>query len=234
MTERFSPRDAHELIRMNPERTHQEQQEFHQKRIEQKEGMALVGGEILDTIDRQPETEPKELEQMFNGFVNELELAGYQEQIGKKLIKAFGQRQTYLRTLKEKNFSPKDLLERIARPSVGPRTQNQVIVIWGPYAVHFAVPDHVYRSLPGARGVSLSAGFFSRDIPYATFGKSRFSGPNIRVDVHEGQHAMYELVRGVLSKELSKTIFHPEFPDTDHAVEQIQHEGMAKTAFTIL
>src|SRR3989339_1285742 len=225
----FNPELAIELTKMQPEHLRRDAMEaFHAERISQKEGIALIGGEVLDTIFAQPGIKLSELETMIREQGQDAGLSSKQVDVGRALIKEYGKRRDRLDGLKKQDLAPNDLFKQLVHLKSPLKSHERVSLDWRTFVVNFRVPDSVYTSLRGINKGDRSAGFFDRKRPHITF--QRQSTYSKTVATHEEQHSMYHLVREVLSKRLSKTIFERPRPKVKDFVDRFRNEGPYRPA----
>lgn len=227
MAERFHPRERWVEVQLAPEQERAERErEFHLERVSQKESIALLVGDIMDAIGENPDIEIEKLKTIVDEYVPEIGLAEYQKKIAMDFIKAFEQRRKKLNELKAKGQTEKQLLEQVAHPKKGPLGKQRVDVSWRTFTVHFRVPSATYESIHGSQNLLRSGGFFDRRFPFATFEKRELSPIDDEVEAHEEMHAIYHLIREILSKHLRKTLFQRPSPDRVMFGDRMRHEGV--------
>jgi len=208
MTERnvFDPGLEYEMVKsIQGTDALQARKEFHEKRIEQKMGMATLGALMLELVMTDPEIPLNTLFDLMDEHTNELGLSGKQKSIFRKLIKEFGGRREKQRALKKENLTPETVFMK--RFHFAPK--GSVKVEYGPITTNFILSSSSdYERIEGqrktTRGVTLkSGGFFRRDYPDVTF--SRALGEATKEVVrHEETHALKHLIDSVIGYESFK------------------------------
>ncbi len=225
----FKPEQAIEFAKMQPEHLRRDAMEaFHKERISQKEGIALIGGEVLDTIFAQPDIDLSKLEEMIREQGRDAGLSSKQMEIGRALVKEYGKRRDRLSSLRKKDLSPNDLFRESVYLRSPLKPNERVGVDWRTVVVHFRVPDRIYPTLRGSKDGDRSAGFFDKKRPFMAF--ERQGTRSKTTAVHEEQHAMYHMVREVLSKKLARTLFERSRPKFNEFVQRFRNEGPYRPA----
>lgn len=223
MYEGFDPPFAHEALKQlpKPERL-QKEREFWEQRARQRVGIATLAGLAFDEFFDRPD-EPKEyFMSLMTGAREELKLADYQIVIARHMVEAFVKRREKIQKLRAKFPDDASLFEHASYVK-----DPQARVTMRPASIHFQVPSKTYERI-SRRGAEegMSGGFFNGSKPEYTFENGLRSGDLIMI--HEETHALYHMLREVLSRDLKTSWFERPYPDLEKTWRRAKNEGLER------
>lgn len=215
----FDPRFEHEMLGYAPPEDKAERvREFERQRLEQRIGIATVGGLVIETIVREPDTPRQQLLDTFEEYRGELRLAGYQRALAKELIAEYSDRH---RRVSDLYGTEEDDRERFRRLFPRFKDARTVSVAKRPANLHVVVDPKTYEALGGGD----SSGFFRPADRLYTFERSTYRGGQESTMLHEEQHAVFDLLTRTAEKRLGKSVFRRAVPDIGEVERRSAHEG---------
>jgi len=213
MRERFDPIMQAELVRRGIGEAEPLSRDFWIQRHEQKLGIAMAGSIAIERFFEDPDVDERLFTRSVLEEVMEAHPAEYQESIVKSTLHECFDRRRKIAKLRDKYPDDRDLFRAIFRyQSMGRQREEGIQATLRPLTIHFRMDLPLYQKLWNREGFD-SGGFFNRSMPEVTFAKGLHSSETTLV--HEETHAIYHLMRNILSKALKKSIFQPRAPSEE-------------------